>query len=311
MPCPPILMIVFNRPEHTAKIFQEIRKARPSRLYIAVDGARKEREDDQRNINAILNIVSDIDWECSVQRLVRERNLGCKIAVSSAITWFFEHEEKGIILEDDCLPSPAFFDYCGHLLEKHKENESVMHISGVNFQGSQRRGRGSYFYSKICHVWGWASWRRAWEKYDIDMHGLDVFFDDGLYKSVITNPESYRYFKDELSAARDGRIDTWDYAWVFSIWKHNGLCIYPNTNLITNIGFDAQATHTKSYDRRVANRILGDFDEAIKDVDVLAVDADADLYSFKFLFQRNTTFQRRLMQKIDKVLRGSLKRPQS
>ncbi|MEI6947303.1 hypothetical protein V9K67_08920 [Paraflavisolibacter sp. H34] len=283
MPVPPILMIAFNRPMHAQKVFEEVRKARPGKLYIAVDGPRKGREEDVRNIGQTIKIFDAVDWPCEVVKLIREENLGCKLAVSSAITWFFQHEEQGIILEDDCLPSPSFFDYCDHLLEKFKHNDSVMHISGVNFQDGNQRGAGTYYFSRICHVWGWASWRRAWEKYDIEMTGLETFFDDNLYKGIMDDPG---YWKDAFYGTKKGAINTWDYQWVYSIWKNNGLCIAPNLNLISNIGFDQMATHTKKRNKDVSDLPAQVIKDEIKDCHILIPHYEADRYSMKKLFRK-------------------------
>jgi hypothetical protein len=302
MPCPPILMVVFNRPLHTMKVFEEVRKARPPRLYIAVDGPRQGRQDDVVNIDKTMKIFDSIDWECSVQRLVREHNKGCQIAVTAAISWFFENEETGIILEDDCIPSPSFFNYCSHLLEKYKDNESIMHINGVNFQEGKIRGKGTYYFSKITIVWGWASWRRAWKKYDIDMHGLDRFMEDKLYKSVIPYQKSYdEYWRPYLLKSKAGLNDSWDYQWMFTIWKNNGLSVTPNYNLITNVGFDNTATHTKGNDEKVANKPYKILEEKIQDVDVLIADSSADLFLFKRLYVNNRTLPKRIWRKIKQI----------
>jgi len=304
MKCPPILIIAFNRPLHTSRVFEEIRKTAPSKLYIAVDGPRPDRKDDVVNIEKTIKILDSIDWDCSVQKLVNEYNQGCKIAVSNAISWFFKNEENGIILEDDCLPSPSFFTYCAYLLEKYKDDESVMHINGVNFQKGKIHGKGTYYFSKITIVWGWASWRRAWNKYDIDMHGLDSFMANGLYKSVIPYEKSYNeYWRPYLLKSKAGINDAWDFQWMFTIWKNNGISITPNFNLITNIGFDDSATHTRGNDERVANKPYKILNERIQDVDVLIVDSSADLFLFKRLYVNNRTLPKRIWRKIKHILK--------
>lgn len=301
MSVPPILLIAFNRPEHTQKVYEELRKARPSKLYIAIDGARKDRIDDVEKIKNTIKIFDSIDWVCDVKKLLRTENLGCKKAVSSAISWFFEQEEQGIILEDDCIPSISFFSYCDHLLRKYKYNDSIMHINGTNFQDGQFRGSGTYYFSRICHVWGWASWRRAWEKYDIEMDQLESFFNDNIYKSIINYPTSYKYWSNALYATKQGQIDTWDYQWVYSIWKNNGLCIAPNYNLVSNIGFDEMATHTKKEDKSYSNKPTSILNGPIKDCNILAPHFNADLYSFNKFFKAES-FSKRLMRKVKKTL---------
>lgn len=165
----PVLFLIFNRPDTTRKVFAEIRRAKPARLYIAADGPRKERTTDIALCEQTRDIINEIDWPCQSYTLYRKENLGCKLAVSSAINWFFEREESGIILEDDCLPHPTFFKFCEIMLERYKDDTRVMHIGGSNFQEGMIRGDGDYYYSKWTPVWGWASWRRAWKNYDVNM----------------------------------------------------------------------------------------------------------------------------------------------
>ena len=155
----PVLFLVFNRPDTTLRVFSEIRKAQPKKLYIAADGPRAERPNEDLLCQQTLDIFKKIDWPCEIQTLFRKENLGCKEAVSSAITWFFEREEEGIILEDDCLPAPSFFRYCDTLLEKYRFDTRIRHIAGVNHHSGKRWGDASIFFANHTHVWGWASWR--------------------------------------------------------------------------------------------------------------------------------------------------------
>lgn len=300
----PVLLIAFNRPSHARMVFEKVRLARPSRLYIAVDGPRKHRPEDAELVQQTLNIYQEIDWPCQVERLVRKDNLGCKMAVSSAITWFFSHEEQGIILEDDCLPDSSYFSYCDYLLEKYRNVDSVMHINGVNFQDDNWRGDGSYYFSKICHVWGWASWRRAWKLYDIRMEGLEEFFSKNKYLSVLNYKDSFEYWQPSFIKTKEGLIDTWDYQWVFSVWKNNGLSITPNFNLISNIGFDEMATHTQKHDQRVSKKPLVTITGNIKDPSVMIPDYDGDQYSFDKLFSYKNDFVSKVKRKLQAFTNG-------
>src|SRR5260221_761939 len=300
MPIPPVLMIVFNRPDHARKVFEKVRAVRPPKLYIAVDGPRKNRPDDETLVRQTIRIFDDIDWPCEVKRLVRQENMGCRLAVSSAITWFFEQEEQGVILEDYCVPDQSVFTYCDYLLKKYKDVQTVMHINGVNFQDDNWRGPGSYYFSRICHVWGWASWRRAWEKYDITMQGMEEFFDHGLYKSIANYKGSGEYCKNAFMQVTNGIIDTWDYQWGFSVWKNNGLSLSPNFNLISNIGFDQMATHTRRFDPRVSDKALSMAEAVIKDPTVMVPDYYADLYSFNKLF---ISYQSDIVSRVKRKIR--------
>lgn len=165
----PILFIIFNRPETTKAVFHEIRKNQPFQLFVAADGPRREIFEDIENCRKVREIIQLIDWECNVQTLFRDENLGCKIAVSSAIDWFFSQVDEGIILEDDCLPDQSFFPFCQELLEKYRYDAKIMMIGGSNFQFNKNKFEYSYYFSRYFHIWGWASWKRAWQFYDVEM----------------------------------------------------------------------------------------------------------------------------------------------
>jgi hypothetical protein len=240
----PVLFLVFNRPSTTKLVFEEIRKAKPKRIYIAADGARNDNLSDIEKCKEVKEIVSLIDWECDVKTLYRNENLGCKYAVSSAIDWFFENEPAGIVLEDDCLPNNDFFRFCDEMLSYYNDDERVRFIAGSNFQNGVSRSDGSYYFSKLSHVWGWASWRRAWKDYDVE---LDKYRGIDGYKAF------YNVFKDSLLAEdwasflkqlHNNEINTWDYQWAITNMFNNGLSVMPNVNLISNIGFGDDATHT-------------------------------------------------------------------
>lgn len=239
----PVLFIVFNRPQLTKKVFEAIRKAEPIRLYIAADGPRLQGE--LVKCNQVRDIVKEIDWDCTVQTLFREENLGCKIAVSSAISWFFENEEEGIILEDDCLPSESFFGFCSTLLEKYRFDERIGHIGGCNFQFGQIKGDGSYYFSELFYIWGWASWKRVWKNYDVDLSLFESFKTNNYIKNTAIYSLFEKYWLDCFENTANKNIDTWDYQYMFSNIINNRLAIIPNNNLISNIGFGEEATHTK------------------------------------------------------------------
>ena len=241
----PILFLVFNRPDSTAKVFEEIRKARPKKLYIGADGPRVNKlgESEKCNLTRIL-IIDGIDWICEVRTLFRDQNLGCRDAVSSAISWFFEHEEEGIILEDDTLPDPSFFQYCEELLAYYRNDPSIMSISGSNLLGTWHYNKSSYF---MAHggIWGWATWRRAWRLYDINMKDWVKPETKNLIKNSIGTNEWYQYYYSMFDDSYNGKLNTWDIQWFYSILLQNGKAINPSVNLVQNIGFGtAGATHT-------------------------------------------------------------------
>lgn len=240
----PILFIVFNRPDVTLRVFKEIKKQKPKHLFVAADGPRPGIEDDIDKCIKVREIVlKEIDWECEVKTLFRNENLGCGKAVSEAIDWFFQNVEKGIILEDDCLPNKSFFYFCENLLDHYKENDEIFAISGVNFQ-DKTIGKASYFFSKYLYVWGWATWRRAWENYDFYLSGLENFKKEEKIKGIDKRENFRKYWYSIFKRVSNREIDTWDYQLVFSSWNSNGLTIVPNKNLVSNIGFGKEATHT-------------------------------------------------------------------
>jgi hypothetical protein len=299
-----VLFIIFNRPDTTAKVFDRIRAARPAKLYIAADGPRAGHPDEEEFCKKAREVVAKIDWDCEVKTLFRETNMGCKEAVSSAITWFFENEEEGIILEDDCLPATSFFSFCDEMLEKYRDDTRIRHISGGNFQLGTKRGDASYYFSKISHIWGWAGWRRVWLDYDKDLKQytdeeakaalLKVFDDDWIADSW------YQIFK-ELKA---GNIDTWDYQLGLTNFFNNALCVIPNVNLISNIGFGNSATHTTETGNKYAGLPLEE-SETITHPKYFLADREADLFTLNDQF--NIAERRRQNNKPRKKLKRWLR----
>lgn len=239
----PILFLIFNRPETEEKVLESIRKIKPKKLYVAADGPRVTKEGEVERCADARNLIDKIvDWDCEVKKLFRNENLGCKRAVSSAIDWFFENEEEGIILEDDCLPSMSFFKFACLMLEKYRDNEKINIISGDNFQNSLGNYKYSYYFSKYSHIWGWATWRRSWKNYDVRIkdwpqvkHIRNVKFGDFIED---------RYWRIIFEKVYRGEIDTWDYQLAYLSFKNRLLNVMPSKNLVENIGIGVSATHT-------------------------------------------------------------------
>jgi hypothetical protein len=249
----PVLLIAFNRPDTTQLVFDAIREAEPSRLYIAADGPREEVAADRENCAAVQRIVKEIDWDCDVQTLFRDQNLGCKIGVSSAIDWFFKYENEGIILEDDCLPHQTFFRFCSELLQYYRDDSRVMQISGTNFFCKGANVNSSYYFSKYGSIWGWATWRRAWTHNDVTMNQWPEVRQSKAYQKFCDNRREDRfrcYIYDEVY---DGKIDAWAYQWGFAKMLNSGLSIMPRVNLVSNIGFRPDATHISNSFQPAAN----------------------------------------------------------
>ncbi|MGB9150212.1 MAG: glycosyltransferase family 2 protein [Burkholderiales bacterium] len=243
----PVLFLVFNRPDTTRQVFEAIRAAKPPRLYIAADGPRASRDGDAERCKQVRSIATNVDWPCEVKTLFRDKNLGCKIGVSDGINWFFENEEEGVIIEDDILPLPSFFDYCDELLARYRHDEKVAMISGCNLVSTLYTPANSYFFSLYNHIWGWASWRRSWKQYDVAMKTWPQWRDHGgLQKLSSGNRLFENYWRNIFNNVHVGNIDTWDYQWTFACWKSNGLAVLPAQNLTHNLGFGPDATHTTS-----------------------------------------------------------------
>jgi hypothetical protein len=242
---PPVAFLVFNRPDCTRQVFEEIRRFKPTQLLIVADGPRPSVPTDVDRCEAVRKIVADIDWACEVQHNFAEHNLGCKVRVSSGLDWAFSVVEEAIILEDDCLPSEDFFRFCSELLPRYRTESKVMHISGDNFQDGRIRGNGSYYFSRYTHVWGWASWRRAWQHYDVSMSSWPEARQRGWLRELGLDRVEREYWTGIFERAHAGGIDTWDYQWLYTCWRERGVAIQPNVNLVTNIGASPDATHTK------------------------------------------------------------------
>lgn len=301
----PILFLVFNRPETTQKVFDRIRQIRPKQLFVAADGPRQDRPEEKVKTDEVRKIITDnIDWDCEVKTLFREQNLGCGKAVSEGITWFFTQVEQGIILEDDTLPDLSFFNFCEDLLNRYSDNQQVMLITGSNFQSGKSWGKSSYFFSKYPKIWGWASWRRAWQHYNFSLDGLNKFLDEGKLEHFTQTTEEEKYWRKTFQSFQGpNRIDTWDYQWIFSIWQQEGLSITPNKNLITNIGFSDNATHTKGkYLEKIFKKKALSINEIIHPTEV-KVYAKAEQNTFNNFFCVKETAQEKVVKLIKKVLR--------
>lgn len=240
----PILFLIFNRPDTTQLVFNEIKKLHPKYLFVAADGPRKDKPDDHNNCMLTREIIQQVNWDCHIFTLFRDQNLGCKTAVSSAIDWFFSQVDEGIILEDDCLPDPSFFQFCQDLLRKYRNDSRIMMIGGTNFQFNKNKSYNSYYFSRYFHIWGWASWKRAWKFYDVEMSFWPEIRKNGLLYDILQDKRIIKYWESIFNKVYNGYINTWDYQWVFSCWIQGGLSIIPNQNLISNIGFGQSGTHT-------------------------------------------------------------------
>jgi len=252
----PILFLIFNRPEKTRMVLEQISRIRPEKLYIAADGPRDNNQNDVVSCRETRAVLDSISWNCEIITRFQPKNLGCRLAVSSAIDWFFSKEEEGIILEDDIMPSLSFFHFCKELLEKYRDNHEVMQICGFSFLEKVRPLKESYYFSKYGPIWGWASWRRAWQKYDVHMKSWPEVLKNGAYKSFCENDQEAEWRCDLFNRIYKKEIDTWDFQWVYAKLILGGLSIIPKWNLINNIGFCEDATHTKIFRKKYQNMFV-------------------------------------------------------
>jgi len=215
-------------------------------MFVACDGPNSLRPGESEKVAATREVIEcEINWPCQIERLYSDVNQGCRLGVSRAITWFFEQVEEGIILEDDCVPHPDFLRYCAELLDRYRHDSRVWCISATNLQNGHRRGDGSYYFSRYNHCWGWASWRRCWQHYDADVAKWPALRDSGLLETIFDDPFERKYWSSIWQRLVDeGMPDTWDYQWTFTCFANGGLTALPNFSLISNIGFDFDATHT-------------------------------------------------------------------
>lgn len=276
----PLLLIVFNRPELTKQVFEKICNMKPSKLYIAGDGPREGFENENEKVKKVRKIFTNINWSCEVKTLFSDYNLGCKKACIKAIDWFFENEEKGIILEDDCLPHPDFFNFCENLLEIYNNDEKVSFISGTNFQNNNFRGDASYYFSKYVHIWGWATWKKSWKKYNVgNIEFWPKWCETSDFKDKLPDNVERKYWKNIFNKIYLNKIDTWDYPLTCSVLHKGGLTAIPNVNLIKNIGFGDDATHTKSKDNLNSNMKVGKIGNIIHPK-IIQRNIEADLWTF-------------------------------
>ncbi|MGN6178174.1 MAG: nucleotide-diphospho-sugar transferase [Mucilaginibacter sp.] len=264
----PVLFTIFNRPDVTLKVFEQIKLAKPPRLYIAADGPRPGKPEDVRLCKEARNIINLIDWECEVKTLFKENNAGCRNGMSSAVTWFFSQEEEGIILEDDCLPANSFFRFCDVVLERYRNDSRIRHITGCNLQDGRKWGNASYYFSNMTHVWGWASWRRVWDEYQ-DLPRFNESEVREKLVNIFTEPMLVESWFDIFTRYKQNQINSWGYQLDFVNFFNNGLTIIPNVNLISNIGFREDATHTIQSDSVYADMPVEELGEITHPVFIL------------------------------------------
>jgi len=289
----PVLLIIFNRSDYIQQILEVLKSVQVQNLYIVADGPRNKNDD--LTISKSKKLINNISWKCNISTNYAKKNLGPKRRLSSGITWFFDNVNEGIILEHDCLPHLSFFNFCKILLKKYRQNKKVMHISGNNFLFNKIDIDDSYYFSQIPHIWGWASWARAWKSYDTKMKSFPKFKKRQSIKKLFSNSLFQNEWLKLFQATYDNKIKTWDYQWTYSLFKKQGLAINPVKNLVQNIGFDKDAQNTTNSKSKFANMAVYDLNN-ISHPKTIIINHQAD----KIIMQQNfkMTIKKILSQKV-------------
>jgi len=239
----PVVLLIFNRPWHTAQVLERIAAARPARLFVVADGPRSD--EDREKCAAARAVVERVDWPCDVQRLYADTNLGIGVRAPSGLDWALAHTERAIILEDDCVPEPSFFAYCDTLLDRYATDDRIMTISGETYWGGKPEWPYSYHFSNYPLMWGWATWRRAWKLFDPDLRAWPELKASGAWTTFWGSDLEREYWSPVMDSMHQGGFpECHDYRWLYTCWSQNGLTIHPAKNLVSNIGYGPDATHT-------------------------------------------------------------------
>lgn len=284
----PLLLIAYNRPDHFAQVIQRLREVGPNKIYVAIDGPRDGHLEDARQVQATRDLVHTIDWTDAVQTLIQPVNLGCGLGVSTALNWFFDQEERGIILEDDILPQESFFEFCTELLDRYAQDDRVLAISGCNFvpPDFQSSPGSAYRFSRVPHIWGWATWRRSWTLHSLDMSNWrDRMSTRKLWEVSGHSAGGFIFWRSIFELMAQNKVDTWDMQLVFEGMTRDMFTATSNVNLVDNIGFGVSATHTE-----VRPTYLRVSEEVTLPTDPIPVEVDerADAWSRKVVFGATT-----------------------
>ncbi len=297
----PVTFFIFNRPETTKKVFEEIRKAEPEKLFVVADGPRTNAKEDESLCKQTREITENIDWDCEVVRDYAKENFGLRKRIITGLSRVFEQVDETIILEDDCLPNYSFFLFCQELLSKYKNENRIMMISGNNFLFNKLKIKESYYFTVFNHIWGWATWKRAWQFYDDEMKDWNEMKETDFLFNVLQDEDSAKYFRTIFQEVYEGKINSWGYRWLYSMWKRGGLSIAPQKNLVTNIGFGSGATNTKSRKHIISNLPREEMEFPLTHPVKIERNLDADLLETKALHR----FRGRewIIRTIKKILR--------
>ncbi len=298
----PVVFIIFKRPDTTEKVFEAIRQAKPPKLLVIADGPRPDRPGEAEKCAATRAIIDRVDWDCEVMKNYSEINLGCKDRVSTGLDWVFNTVEEAIILEDDCLPHPTFFRFCEELLEKYRDDKRVMSISGTNYQLGQTRTEDSYYFSIYSHCWGWASWRRAWQYYDIEMKLWPKLRQGDFMMALLGDYHAVKSWDSAFQCSYDDTVNNWGFRWTFACWLQSGLQIIPDVNLVSNLGFGQEGTHTGGESSVYSNMPVQAMKFPLKHPLCMLRNYQGDRFTQNTYYDYKASCFRRIKRRINKIL---------
>ncbi|AFZ08576.1 methyltransferase FkbM [Oscillatoria nigro-viridis PCC 7112] len=297
----PVAFFGFNRPHTTERVFAAIREVKPPKLLLVVDGPRSDKPEEAEKCAEVRAIIEKVDWDCQVYKNYAEANMGCKHRVASGLDWVFNTVEEAIIVEDDCLPNPSFFHFCEEMLDLYRNEPRVMMISGTNYLEEWKLDRQSYHFSYYGGIWGWASWQRAWQFYDINMQAWINPDVKAKIKAILADEAQYKIRARDLENTFQGKVDTWDFQWSFARLAQGGLSIVPCVNLVANLGFGLEATHTGTLNKEIAEMKQLDLKFPLEINDNLMVDREYDRLMFEKLFISHESLINKAIKHLKKI----------
>jgi len=296
----PVIIIIYKRPNHLRQVLASIAQAKPAKMLVIGDGPHPNHPEDLQKIRETRALFENLSWDCNIITNYSPINLGLRKRVSSGLSWAFNQVESGIILEDDCVPDPSFFNYSQQLLERYESDNRIMTIAGNNFQKKRQRGNHNYYYSRYSHCWGWATWKRSWDYYDDQMEIWPEIRDGNwLYDILDNNKPAVNYWKKIFQNVYENKIESWAYRWTFSCWVQGGLTILPKINLVKNIGYGEDSTHTSSK-KQTKNLSTNQVSFPLKHPPFVIRDTKADTFTQDYHF--GSKLSKRAKRKLAKIL---------
>lgn len=295
-----IALLIFNRPDKTAKVLEVIRQAKPKKLFVIADGPRQNHSSDLEQCAATRQLIEQIDWDCEVFKNYSDYNLGCAKRVSSGLDWVFDHVDKAIVLEDDCVPQLCFFPFCEELLERYQDDERIMVVAGSNVQRDRTKPEYDYYFSRYNHCWGWATWKRAWQHFDYEMQLWPEVRDNGILEDILQDARHAESWSRTFQLVYENKINSWAFRWTFACWMQSGLSILPSVNLVSNIGFDHTATHTKE-DSAFLGQPTGTLNFPLSHPSFLVRDSKADTFTQQTHFNYHPRLVDRIIGKLKQL----------